>query len=230
MNYNPKADSEHSTTTQTSPTILCYFNRYSNISLPYSCVINNNITVNFTGDEAKNVNPNAEQRLTDKNMNGKFLLPSLMSLKEEIIKQACPMIPKATPKMPQIEDPKLEDLKIFMNPRMVEAMKSLFNEPRTIGIINQGIDNKKLPDSDGEKYVGAYTRVERKRRIMKYKEKQKKWRKLHPLSRNFEGRRRIAFEKVRKNGKFTKPNSLSQSNYTKRKHLLIMIIAFFTLN
>lgn len=48
------------------------------------------------------------------------------------------------------------------------------------------------------------TKVERIRKIKKYKEKLAKWRKVHPISRKFEGRRKVAFEKRRKNGRFSK--------------------------
>lgn len=51
---------------------------------------------------------------------------------------------------------------------------------------------------------GAYTKVERQRRIRKYKDKLQRRRKVYPLSRRFEGRRRVAFAKARNNGRFAK--------------------------
>lgn len=52
--------------------------------------------------------------------------------------------------------------------------------------------------------VGIYSKVERQHKIRKYKEKLRQWRVVHPLSRKFEGRRRVAFLKTRNNGRFTK--------------------------
>ena len=52
--------------------------------------------------------------------------------------------------------------------------------------------------------IGIYTLVERKHKIRKYKEKLKKWRSIHPINRNFEGRRKVAFAKKRFNGRFQK--------------------------
>lgn len=49
-----------------------------------------------------------------------------------------------------------------------------------------------------------YTREERWVRIAKYKEKLRKRRARRPVSRLYEGRRRIAFSKQRLNGKFAK--------------------------
>ena len=63
------------------------------------------------------------------------------------------------------------------------------------------IEDEKVTE---EKRVGIYTKVERLHKIRKYKEKLKRWRTLHPLSRNFEGRRRVAFSKARNNGRFAK--------------------------
>lgn len=60
-----------------------------------------------------------------------------------------------------------------------------------------------MPLEDEER-VGIYTKVERQRKIRKYKEKLKRWRVLHPLSRKFDGRRRVAFSKTRNNGRFAK--------------------------
>jgi len=52
--------------------------------------------------------------------------------------------------------------------------------------------------------IGKYTRNERQKKIKKYKEKLRKRRETHPVSRTFEGRRIIAFAKERHNGRFTK--------------------------
>lgn len=52
--------------------------------------------------------------------------------------------------------------------------------------------------------VGMYSKEERQRRIARYKDKQRRRRLVHPISRVFEGRRAIAFAKSRVNGRFTK--------------------------
>ena len=46
----------------------------------------------------------------------------------------------------------------------------------------------------------------REMKIRRYKEKVKKWREKHPVSRRFEGRRKVATTKYRLNGKFAKSN------------------------
>ncbi len=56
----------------------------------------------------------------------------------------------------------------------------------------------------GRTRVGLYSALERQRKIRKYKEKLKKWRGQHPISRKFDGRRRVAFVKNRLNGRFAK--------------------------
>lgn len=65
-------------------------------------------------------------------------------------------------------------------------------------------EEQNASDDATEKRVGIYTKVEREGKIRRYKEKLKKWRALHPVSRNFEGRRRVAFNKSRNNGRFFK--------------------------
>lgn len=72
------------------------------------------------------------------------------------------------------------------------------SSPKPLPVANQSNREAK------EKRVGAYSKVERQHKIKKYKEKLKKWRKFHPINRNFEGRRRVAFEKIRHNGRFAK--------------------------
>ncbi len=62
----------------------------------------------------------------------------------------------------------------------------------------------KPPSPKVEKMVGGYTVSERQRRIKKYKDKLKKWRAEHPVSRKFDGRRKVAFIKYRLNGRFAK--------------------------
>eukprot|EP00826_Nyctotherus_ovalis_P052342 TRINITY_DN6619_c0_g2_i3.p1 TRINITY_DN6619_c0_g2~~TRINITY_DN6619_c0_g2_i3.p1 ORF type:complete len:194 (+),score=43.46 TRINITY_DN6619_c0_g2_i3:218-799(+) len=76
----------------------------------------------------------------------------------------------------------------------------------TVGMKEKELESKEQNASEDitEKKVGIYTKVERERKIRKYKKKLKKWRTLHPISRNFEGRRRVAFTKIRNNGRFFK--------------------------
>ena len=76
----------------------------------------------------------------------------------------------------------------------------IISKPKPIFILTKMNGNKTL---SGKK-IGLYTVIERQKRIRKYKEKLAKWREDHPVNRNFEGRRRIAFEKQRINGRFIK--------------------------
>eukprot|EP00826_Nyctotherus_ovalis_P060524 TRINITY_DN8503_c0_g1_i6.p1 TRINITY_DN8503_c0_g1~~TRINITY_DN8503_c0_g1_i6.p1 ORF type:complete len:200 (+),score=12.37 TRINITY_DN8503_c0_g1_i6:221-820(+) len=65
------------------------------------------------------------------------------------------------------------------------------------------VDPEKDKDAQEDR-LELYTKVERQRKIRKYKDKLQRRRKLHPLSRRFEGRRRVAFAKARNNGRFAK--------------------------
>lgn len=58
--------------------------------------------------------------------------------------------------------------------------------------------------------VGTLTLEERKLRIEKYKEKKKKWRSLHPISRGFTGRKLVARTKPRIRGKFVKESDFKK--------------------
>ena len=49
---------------------------------------------------------------------------------------------------------------------------------------------------------GTYTREERTNKILKYKNKIRKWRNEHPVNRNFKGRSAVAGKKPRIKGKF----------------------------
>ena len=55
-----------------------------------------------------------------------------------------------------------------------------------------------------EPMIGKYAISKRQQKIAYYKQKLKKWRALHPISRKFEGRRGVALNKGRKDGKFGK--------------------------
>ncbi len=57
---------------------------------------------------------------------------------------------------------------------------------------------------EDQRKVGLYTITERSRRILYYKRKLKKWRAEHPVSRVFRGRKKVAFNKPRVNGKFAR--------------------------
>jgi len=56
-----------------------------------------------------------------------------------------------------------------------------------------------------EKNPGTYDKIERINKILKYKAKQRNWRRLHPVSKRFEGRSSVAGQKYRIKGKFVKP-------------------------
>jgi hypothetical protein len=50
--------------------------------------------------------------------------------------------------------------------------------------------------------IGVYTKDERLNKILKYKNKIRKWRTQHPVNRNFRGRSQVAGKKPRIKGKF----------------------------
>jgi len=52
------------------------------------------------------------------------------------------------------------------------------------------------------KKIGKYSLEERKLKIKKFREKQQRRRMKVPLNKKYDGRRRVAFEKYRLNGKF----------------------------
>ncbi len=72
-----------------------------------------------------------------------------------------------------------------------------------------GAGKTKETGQSGEPTVGLYTLTERLRRILSYKQKLKTWREAHPVSRVFCGRKKVALNKPRVNGKFARgSNSL----------------------
>lgn len=74
----------------------------------------------------------------------------------------------------------------------------------------------------GQVQVGGYSREKRLAKIMKYKHKQREWKKKHELSRVYTGRRRVAGNKPRVHGRFVsreeylkyidKENNLNNAN------------------
>jgi hypothetical protein len=106
----------------------------------------------------------------------------------------------------------VETVTVPLHPRMAEVMQELL--PGALSLWGEGEANARYAFNfsvlEGEsKIVGMYALGERQARIKKYKAKLKKWRALHPVSRAFEGRRQIAFAKVRRNGRFAAPLSSS---------------------
>ena len=74
----------------------------------------------------------------------------------------------------------------------------------------------KLPqgtDKEEDKKLGPFsikcTTEERQKKIRKYKEKLRRRRLVHPVSRRYPGRSQVAYLKVRNNGKFKTNNRLS---------------------
>jgi len=71
-------------------------------------------------------------------------------------------------------------------------------------------DQSPISDRKGEivgryfKKIGKYTLSERSKKIMKYKLKLAKRRQMHPISKKFNGRKSVALNKFRLNGKFAK--------------------------
>eukprot|EP00347_Sterkiella_histriomuscorum_P010179 403377303 len=64
--------------------------------------------------------------------------------------------------------------------------------------------NMSTSENGQQKMVGQYTLSERSKRILKYKEKVQKRRQICKLSKKFNGRSRVATNKVRVNGRFVK--------------------------
>jgi hypothetical protein len=54
------------------------------------------------------------------------------------------------------------------------------------------------------KLIGKLTQEERQDKILRYKEKLKKYRDSHPVKKNFSGRAEVARAKPRENGRFVK--------------------------
>jgi len=64
------------------------------------------------------------------------------------------------------------------------------------------IENDTTLRKNNSKKVGKYTLEERKLKIQKFREKQQRRRMKVPLNKKYDGRRRVAYEKFRLNGKF----------------------------
>lgn len=98
------------------------------------------------------------------------------------------------------------------SPSIGSINQQLFAYSQNTETTNGALCHQEKNIGDGQKKVGAYTLIERQKRIIKYKAKLKKWRALHPLSRKFDGRRQVAFKKCRLNGKFAKATSNQQQS------------------
>lgn len=73
--------------------------------------------------------------------------------------------------------------------------------------------------------VGFYTQKERRNKISHYRHKQKKRREKCPISKNYSGRKRSAFQKPRKDGRFVKNElahlySLTDEDRMKRTRII----------
>ncbi|CDW88535.1 UNKNOWN [Stylonychia lemnae] len=102
---------------------------------------------------------------------------------------------------------KLKDLNFEINSNSDENQyidQNIQSDPVQDDYIKQGIDNQKL--------VGKYDLQERAKRILKYKTKAIKHRTLHPIMKKFNGRSKVATNKVRYNGRFVKASILSQAS------------------
>lgn len=62
---------------------------------------------------------------------------------------------------------------------------------------------------------GKLSLEERRKKIFKYKEKLRKWREIHPISRGFVGRKLVARNKPRLKGKFIKQNGVENKKIKK---------------
>jgi hypothetical protein len=69
-------------------------------------------------------------------------------------------------------------------------------------------DKKGTFEDKNNDRIGKYTLAERSHRIMKFKNKLQKRRQSHPISKKFSGRKNVALNKFRLNGKFAKASSI----------------------
>lgn len=138
---------------------------------------------------------------------------TLQYLKKSMLSQSCPQRKSSKEKENiRLTMPKLEKLRISkrisMPPNFYEVISDLINDSKSLEKkIKSSLPRKifrlnKFPE--GTKFVGAYTIMERLKKIGKYKAKLKIWREKHPISKTFEGRRQVAFQKARLNGRFAK--------------------------
>ena len=96
-----------------------------------------------------------------------------------------------------------EDIKEMEGNEKEFALNPLQGTTSSTGDTNSPIIKYKEAHKE-EKRIGLYSKIERFRKIKKYKAKVRKRRLDHPISRKFGGRSKIAFEKHRKNGRFAK--------------------------
>ena len=96
-----------------------------------------------------------------------------------------------------------ENIKDIEGNEKEHSLNPLQGTTSNTGDTNSPIINYKKTHKEEER-IGLYSKIERLKKIKKYKEKVRKRRLDHPISRKFGGRSRIAFEKQRKNGRFAK--------------------------
>ncbi|CAI2368913.1 unnamed protein product [Moneuplotes crassus] len=95
-------------------------------------------------------------------------------------------------------------------------------------IVMSGIFNKNTVRSNlakEGKLVGFYTQKERRLKIARLRQKQKRRRQLCPISKRYSGRRRSAFQKPRKGGRFVKSElahlyALTEAERLKRTEII----------
>jgi len=91
-----------------------------------------------------------------------------------------------------------------------EKMEDLANEDLGSILKNQVPSDEELP--------GVYNKYERINKILKYKNKIRKWRRQHPVKRVFKGRSLVAGQKPRIKGKFVTLEEYSQYIHTSCKN------------
>ena len=121
-----------------------------------------------------------------------------------------------------VTDPKVErDLQLLKQLILAQKPADIVRKRSSSSLMPSTMENIKSPSTPAlitfgdwavgeegaankERRVGAYTVTERQCKIKRYKEKVKRRRAIHPISRTFNGRRNVAFAKKRVNGRFSK--------------------------
>eukprot|EP00357_Protocruzia_adherens_P036878 CAMPEP_0114998520 /NCGR_PEP_ID=MMETSP0216-20121206/15557_1 /TAXON_ID=223996 /ORGANISM="Protocruzia adherens, Strain Boccale" /LENGTH=549 /DNA_ID=CAMNT_0002363135 /DNA_START=35 /DNA_END=1684 /DNA_ORIENTATION=- len=88
-----------------------------------------------------------------------------------------------------------------MNDGDMNSQRMLSDQFNQLGL---NPNQEMMQQQDSNRYVGMYPIEVRKQKIMKYKDKLKRWRDAHPVNNRFEGRARVAETKPRVKGRFVK--------------------------
>lgn len=147
-----------------------------------------------------NMHPSKGNTRVDESLNRELQLLKQVVLSQQNLGRGGTNFPSPTKRQPKVEA--LGSIKAFPHlpipqPKGFRMDEILLPPPMYLGNGTEGMLTQK-------KVIGKYTLEERRKKIMRYKDKLNRWRRMHPISRAFSGRRKIAFLKQRNNGRFTK--------------------------